>query len=359
MTARGMSATDTSANIHQTFRTALSAQTAFGVTPQMAGAFQRIGTPSGMGAVGSQGLAGVLQSAVAQGLRGSLVSEYLAALVDQGRKAEKQGIRINALDFTRQTTALTAMGAPGMQAARLAGGFRDYSQALAMGGVSDPMHMLLLRAAGFNPSQGVEGYARAMRRLQEEPGAIMPTAIGMTGREVSRTASALGGGTETAGFLMQRALGRMGMPMGFGMAGGILGNLQGGQMTPEAGARFEAMMAAGTQGGAAGRLQLGARALAARGAPIAVGAAGLEQMRVGVGERMAGVIQALERTGLQTANVLAQFKGELMAVISVMKDGVEFLGQALSAASSVFGVERKTYKRDPRPLGSIRRGTRK
>jgi hypothetical protein len=280
------------------FNQAMAAQIRFGTSMGQAGQFGRMGLAGG-GGTGMQGLATVLQGAVAVGLKGSQVPEFLQTLVSLGQSAEKQGIKLNVTEFGKMTMQLRQGGLKGLQGQRVAGGFVQAAQGLASRGVQSPLDVLMLRGAGFQPGQGLEGYAAAMQRLEEPDAELMSNVMGMI------TQGTGGFGTGGRRLLAKRALGRMGIQVGLRQAGALTEAFGRGEVPDISGL----LAAQRQQGGAAGLMER-ARGLVPG---TAVEAAGLEQRRIAAG-RKADWVVGFEKAAIDSAASLNNFKDSLSAV---------------------------------------------
>lgn len=290
----------------QQFTEAMAAQTAYGVTGQQAGQFARMGIRGGGGRGMGQGLAGVLQAAVAQGLRGSQVTEHLQSLVQLGQQAERSGVKINVREFTRGAATLTAAGLQGLQAQRVATGMQQAAMTVSQRGVTSPVDVLLARAAGFDPSQGPEGYARAMNKMA---GGMTTDMMNKLMANMSKGAEAGGFGPEMQALMLRRAMGRMGVQIGPGQATRLLESYRGGEGDIETmlqTAAGQEMIGAGERPGARGRLTRIAERKVRFGAPLTRGAAGLEAFQIGVGARAAKWVLPLERASARAAGAISR-----------------------------------------------------
>jgi len=277
------------------FKGQMAAQVAYGVSAQQAGQVGRMGIRGGGGTGMGQGLAGVLQAAVAQGLRGSQVTEYLQTLVGLGQAAERSGVKINATEFTRSAATLGAAGLQGLQAQRVAGGMQQAAMNVSKRGVQSPIDVMLARAAGFDPSQGPEGYAAAMNKMA---GGMTTDMMNKLMANMTKGAGAGGFGPEMQALMLRRAMGKMGVEVGPGQATSMLEAYRQGK--PFGGDKY------GEEEGAEQRLIKIARGKVRRGAGLAVAAAGLQATQIDVGSRMASTVISLEKASLNTARAISR-----------------------------------------------------
>jgi exonuclease VII small subunit len=300
------------------FREGLAAQAAFGISAAQSGAYARAGLAGGGATAGGMGLSGVLASAVAQGMRGSRVAEYLQQLVTLSQQAERMGIKINMADMTRQSAMLTAQGIAGPQAARIAGGLNQAAMNVSQQGVQTPAQVAMLRAAGWKPEQGRLGYVRAMQRLE---GGMSPEILNNV---LSMSRNELGaqfkgeGASDLRAFGLKRFLSRgLGTNISFAQARTLLEAPQG-----EAWSRYQGMVSAGESPNARSRLIAGAAARVGAGAGLSISSASLEAQRISAGAKLSDVFISLEKTGIGTVRVLGQFRGGLLKVTKAMESTV-------------------------------------
>lgn len=307
------------------FVEAMGAQTRFGVSAQQAGAFGRMGIRGGGGTGMGQGLAGVLQAAVASGLRGSQVTEYLQSLVQLGQQAERSGVKINVTEFTRGAATLTAAGLQGVQAQRVATGMQQAAMGVSKRGVQSPIDVLLARAAGFDPSQGPEGYARVMNKMA---GGMTSDMMNKLLAQLTQGAGAGGFGPQMQSLMLRRAMGKMGVEVGPGQATQLLASYRKGTLDEYI--REEEtrrMLEEGERPGAKTWLRGEARAGVRRGAGLTVGAAGLQAFQVGVGARAAKWVVPLERASANAASAISR--------LSVLKDFAHVVERATKSLDRI------------------------
>jgi hypothetical protein len=294
------------------------AATTMGVSAGTAGQYARMGIAGG-GGFGTADLATVLQSAVAMGLRGSQVPEYLQTLVGLGQQAERQGVRIDERGFGRQSALLRAVGFQGPQIGRVAAGMTSAAMDLSQRGVSSPVDMIMMRAAGYDPTQGIESYARASNRmaggmdldmLQNLMGMIVRGARGGIGRS----------GRETAVMMTRRFFGNIKNPIGPGQASTILDAYQQGKLGREHLSMLGKTIDQGERRGAHGRLVEEARTRVGRGAYLTQIEAGMEAKRIALGTKMSGTMVKLNEASLSAAGAVANFSGQLKTVAGWMAD---------------------------------------
>jgi hypothetical protein len=276
---------------------------------------------AGGGGRGALDLSTTLQNAVTAGLRGAQIHEYLQSLVQLGRTAEQQGVKIDEREFAGTAQLMRGMGFRGPQVTRLTTGITQAGMELSQRGVQGARDMMLLRAAGFQPGGGRESYIRAMEKLEGGGGVgVAQNLLEMLGRGLEGVQGSTPEETARARrFYLRRAMGAMKMPIGSEMAGQILGQMEQGRFTPGTLAAIQERISIGQRGGAFERMDVEAQQRVRIGAPVAKGAAGIELGQIGAGQRMAGTIQALERIGIANVRILGNFNKQIMAVVGGMK----------------------------------------
>jgi len=284
------------------FQESMAAKVRYGVSSGQSGQFRRMGLGGGGGQEGgSQSLASVLQGAFVSGLRGSQVTEYLGTLVGLGQQAEKQGLKISAEGFQTLTMSMGAAGLKGPQQARVAGGLTTGLQGLAQRGVQSPVDMMRLRAAGFEPGQGMEGYATAMANLEDptKQTEIIQKFLAMAAKGTA------GVGKNSGALLFKRLMGKGGTSVSMGQASQMIEAYKDGK-PPD----IQKLLAdREAKGGTAGMVK-GAVGDVGIGASAARAGARLEAQRIGVGKG-AGWVDKFESNGIKAAGAMNNFSGSL------------------------------------------------
>lgn len=300
------------------FEGALAARRVYGIQAQTAGAFARMAEPGG-GGVGNIGLATTLQMAFELGLRGAQIPEYLQSLVQLGQTAEKQGVKINERDFGRSAALMKSVGLRGPQISRVTTGLIGAGMELSQRGVSSPVDMIMMRAAGYDPSQGIEGYATAMNKLAGGMDVEM-----MSNLMQMATTGARGGvggaGRQTTILMLRRLFGRMKMPIGPGIATTLLDAQQQGKLGREHLEMLTRNMKEGERRDAHPELLRGARVGVGMVAGLTKTEATLEARRIGLGIKMAGTMVTLNTASLNAATAVSNFRSELNTVAKWMAD---------------------------------------
>lgn len=296
------------------FQEALAAQRTYGVDMQTAGSFQRGGMAGGGGTAG-QSLTSVLRGADAIGLEGSQVVELLGTLVELQTKAEREGMKVDMNDTLSTMMTLNAAGLQGLQSSRVASGLVSSGQRTGMHGVQDPMDMMWMRAAGFDPAGGLKSYEDSRRKLSKNDATTRQNMI-------KRLVEGSGGfGTPGAALSLVDRMGEAGMGVDFDQADALLKAFADGK-TPDISSILDRQKA----GGGMQDLIKDARGLTGSVAPAARGAAGLEAQRVGIGNDVAGIMQGMEANLIKTGELVGNFKAE----IGVLNDLVRWSIQQIS-----------------------------
>jgi hypothetical protein len=307
------------------FEGALAARRVYGIQAQTAGAFARMGLEGG-GGVGAMDLATTLQMAFEIGLRGSQVPEYLQALVSLGQTAEKQGVKINEREFGRSAALMKSVGLRGPQIGRVTSGLQQAGMDLSQRGVSSPVDMIMMRAAGYDPSQGIEGYATAMNKLAG--GMDLDTLNNLMSMATSGSRGGIGAqGRQTSILMMRRLFGRLKTPIGPGQASTMLDAYQQGKLGREHLAMLGRDIDQGERRGAHTRMVAGARIGVGAVAGLTQVEAGLEAQRIAAGAKFAGVMKNLNQATINAANAANNFNGELKAFSEWMADLTKKLGE--------------------------------
>lgn len=289
------------------FMGALAAKTLYGISMQQSGAFARGGIAGGGANMQGMTLSGVLTAAIDQKINRGQLSEYLQTLVGLQQQAEKMGVKINVRDYVRNAGFLKNLGLQGLQGQRVAGGLASAAMATSRQGVRGPMDVIMARAAGFDPSQGAEGYAMAMNKLA---GGLSPD---MLNNLISMVVSGAGGGgsfgPQMQALMVRRALAKLNVQVGPGQATAMI----------EAKKAGKTLSLDDIKAGSRADMIRKAQAAASRVAPTAVGAAGLAAERVGIGRAAAGWVQAFERNANQSAIIINNFNRDLKALAGLIK----------------------------------------
>lgn len=316
------------------FEGTLAARRVYGIQAPTAGAFARMAEPGGGGMGSNVGLANMLQTSWQLGLRGSLIPEYLQTLVGLGQTAEKQGVKINVQEFRQQSMLLKGAGIQGPQIARITGGLQGAAMDLSQRGVSSPVDMMIMRAAGYDPSQGIEGYSTAMNKLAGGMDVgTMSNLIQMAG--TGARGGVGGAGRQTTIMMMRRYFGRMKIPIGPGIATTLLDAQQQGKLSQEHLDMIKRNMEKGDRRGTHGRLVTGARIGVGMVAGLTQTEATMEAKRIALGTRMAGTMKALNEASLTAAGAVSNFKDQLTTVANWMVSITKTLEKATEGGASV------------------------
>ena len=298
-----------------------AAQRAYGVGTGLSGGFARMGV-AGAGGQGNATLSSAIGTALGQELKGSQIPEFLQTLVAQGREMEQSGVKFNVRNLMDTSNVMSSLGLEGLQASRVSSGLQGAGRRTSSTGVKGPMDVLMMRAAGYNPEQGAEGYARASNRLagglDEE---MLTNLLG----EITGGVQSGSYGSEMQIMLLRRAIGQMGVQVGPEQAKGILDRFHGGEMTVGEGGGSEKDMSPAQMIKEAVSGSSGVGGLAVR-------AAGIQSQQIGLGKELAPTIIALDNAGRGSVRVLTRFKDELKSAARVVEN---FVGAVDTASKSL------------------------
>jgi len=279
-----------------TYDFARAAQTAFGVGVGQTGQMLRsTGRTMGRGA-GSGGedvVARLIGSAVAAGLEGSEIAEYLSGIQGILRRQMELGQDVSSLEgmMNMERRLQTVVG--GYMAGKVTQGYgQAVTGMMASGGGDTADQFMLLRAAGYTGEGGPEEYAKYMLDLQEF-GAATATMPGY----LQNFTGASGLGPNMRALLVQRALsdkGGVGATTARALAGGI----------PLAGAASGGMTAGGI-------IDAG-RAGVSTVAGLTQVEAGLEGKRIEAGYRAAQQVTALNEALINLADGIQTGLGPIL-----------------------------------------------
>jgi hypothetical protein len=221
---------------------------------------------------------------------------------------------------------MRAIGIRGPQIGRLTGAVGQAAMDLSQRGVSSPVDMIMMRAAGYDPSQGVEGYATAMNKLAG--GMDMDTLRNLMSMA---TAGARGGigmaGRQTSILMMRRFFGRLKAPIGPGQASTILDAYQQGKLGREHLDMITSATGKSDRRDTHARLVGGARIGVGMVAPLTKTEAALEARRIALGTKMSNVMVTLNTASINAASAVSNFEGELRSVTKWMADLTKSLSE--------------------------------
>jgi len=297
--------------LHGQFRESMAVGRLYGVSPEQAGGFHRMQMPGGGGEAAGIGL--VMEQIRAMGLQGSQAADYLQTMVEQGKRAEDRGLKINIHGMTETGMFLRAAGLQGAQLGRVTGGITAAYSNMAMTGVQTPAQVAMLRAAGWTPEQGTEGYFKTLAELEGGPGQETLERIMGT---VAQTAAAGRGPWEAGGLFARFFTQGTGTPMGPTMGKELMEQFKGGKLSQEGWEKYSKMM---TQADIeSGKVVPEAIRGASRIGGLAKAGYGLQAEQIGIGGQLAGTFMALDRAGAKSVQAMARFSGELEGAANVM-----------------------------------------
>lgn len=315
------------------------AATTMGVSAGMAGQYSRMGAAGG-GGMGSADLATALSSARALDLRGSQIPEYLQQLVSLGQEAERSGVKIDERSMTRQAALLHTVGLRGSQIARVTTGLSRSAMQLSQRGVSSPSDMLMLRAFGYDPSQGPEGYAKAMLAME---GGMGPQQLNrLMGMLVGAGSSGPMGALE-----LKRFFGGRGTPISGQMATQMIDAYQNGKLGREYVDKLNRTMDKTDRMGTHQALVKYAAGKVGRGAPVTIAEAGMEAQRISLGIKMTGTMENLNTASINAAKAVANFSGQLKTISGLMATitaKIERMTRAISEGKGMSSIITEVMK---------------
>lgn len=308
------------------FREALAAQVVAGTSMQQAGGFYRMFRPGGGGGE-YRSLSETLAAAFVQKLEGGEIGEYLDSLVQLGRQAEQQGVKIDPREFQRGTGLLGALGMKGLQAQRAVTGISSAAMQLSQTGVRGPQDMLLLRAAGYDPAKGPLSYVRAINKLEggisgEGGTQILTNLLSMMVKGVSGTG--VFQEPEMQAFYLRRVLNPL-TKIGAGTATSIIKGYdqKTGQLDPKVVAQVQSMNRKTESAGASRDIITVGAGRARVGAGLAVTAAGLATKQIGLGAGMGDLMVKLQESSTLTVKTLNNFSNGLITAVNKVNDFIK------------------------------------
>lgn len=307
-----------------TFESALAARQLFGVSMGASGGVVRGVMRAGVSADdrdASEQLAKLIGSAVARGLQGSDIEEYLRATSQalEEQVAAGRVVSIGQLVDMEERVARTTGSWRGAEAVRQFGAGGAEAMFAGQGDAASLALMRSLRdpetGAAWTGRGGSEEYAR-FRLLGQDAGVV---AEGMP-RYLAQF-DAQGAGPNMRALLVQNAMRAMGAKVGPGEALRLSGGIE----AEGFGDVWE--------GGAAGMHAPGRAMAAALGSSV-IGEAGIEADRAGMGARMSSTVQAFERT---TNNMAGAFENSLGPAVEKVSEELDRLTHRLRAATEAVG----------------------
>ena len=300
----------------QEFQQALAVQRTAGVGVQQQGALmQAVRRTGGLGEM--QDVADLIGSAVARGLDGSEIGEYLQQQTSFLQEMSQKGINLNIDRLRQAETALTRAGVKGFRSQGIVGGIARGIGEAGFQGPQTAAQLRFMRAMGFTGEGGIEEFARFRMQMQD-PGEVAK-AIPQFFRQNLGAMRASGAGPETMAMFTQQ------------LAAGIGGRIGPGEA--------RAISRAGLDSAKPGQYDIeevvrAAQDLTKAAAPSVMAEAGIEAQRVAIGGEVAGAMQDLSRT---TNNMAATFMNVLGPALDITAEKLENFTAGLDAATSGLG----------------------
>lgn len=298
---------------------AMANQIQYGIGFQQSGQFARAGMAGGGGTGGGAGaLTAFMRGGQAQGLQGSQIQEYLKTLVELQSKAESQGIKIDAKEFTKSSMQMKAVGFEGLQGQRVAGGMIGALQGLSGRGVSSPIDMALMRAAGYTGEGGSEEHFRIKAQMEHPDQKMISKVLGTIATGVQGVE-----GEYTQAGIAKMFFGQMGVNVGSDQAMKMISNIKNGKPPgiEDLLNRQKTLNQQSIVDQATGTIGKG-------GAGITVGAAALQNQRIGVGMGSAKWVQALEANSISMGKTMNNFGKDIEKLAG-------FTARALNAVNKI------------------------
>ena len=319
-------------------RSAFAAQTAYGVGPEVSGAFLQAGRRGG--AVGAQGRGGeamvdALQGAVSLALKGSELQDYMAQMANDISAWKQTGIPVNTKSIQQMSAGIASSGLGGVRGAVIGRGLAQAGQRLAAGGVQDTVDMLMLQTMGGFKGGGMEDYEKAQIRL-EQMGTKGHAWDDTTVKELVSQLMFAGGGGATGRQVVRQAFGRKGVQMAQGETMAFTKWATGEEMTPEEQAqarKIRGEMNAASAGGPQdmGGLETQALDMVKNLAPALSTAADLQNKQNDVGLQWLGTMQTLQKSMLDISQA---FSYVAQTPITALANGTLTLTGALKALAT-------------------------
>ena len=196
-------------------RAGFAAQTAYGIGPEVQGAFLQAGRRGG--AVGAEGrgaeaMVDTIADGFALGLKGSELQDYMAQMANDISAWKQTGMPINTKSIQQMGEAIAVTGLGGVRGAAIAGGIAKAGQRLSMSGIKTMTDLLVFQKLGGWQGGGIAEYEKAQMRLESMGG---PGGWGEKDlKELFGAFTAKGKGGAGGREVLMRALSGMGVPIG-------------------------------------------------------------------------------------------------------------------------------------------------
>ena len=310
-----------------TFRESMVLSRAFGIGPETSGGYYKMfGAGGGGMAASQQTLSQTVAAGMAMGLKGSRLVEYTQMLVNQGRRAEQQGLKMDVGGYVESMMAMRSVGVSGAQSSRIVAGLTSYAQNVSFTGVTKPMDMMLMRAAGYNPEEGPESYARTKNKLSR--GVDLTTMTNLF-KGIGEGAGAGGVGPEMKIMRTRNALESMGVRIGPELASAI-GGFGRGEMSIED-------LAKRAQEQDVGKWLTRAETVTGQVGGGAKQEASLSASRIAAGGKFGGLVGEAQRAQIAAVNAMSVFAGDLKGLAGVVRKAASAMGEAFKKFKTVSG----------------------
>lgn len=308
-------------------QTGFAAQTAYGVGPEVSGAYLRGARRGGLAGVpgmnAAEALTKSLSEAVELGLRGSEVSEYMQIMANGIQQFQQTGMPINPTSIGDMSRAASGMGLGATRGMAVGAGMFAAAQGLAgRGTIQSPLDILAMQTLGGFKGGGTREYVRGMEQLEQG---------GFGGQQMTeffRRIVAASGGGELGQLGLRQALSGWGVKMGWREAGMVQRQMEG-TATPEEQEQLRRMIAERGKGmaGPEDLLQQAAEMMK-EAAPALQRQADIQNKQLKSGEQMLSAVQNMESA---TANVNNTFTNNIAPTITKLTKKVEEITEELPA----------------------------
>lgn len=332
-------------------RAAFAAQTAYGVGPEVSGAFLMGGRREAM--VGARGRAGELMAqtigdALSMGLQGWEATEYMQQMAAGIDTFKQTGIPINPRSIGRMGQEFAQTGVGGLRGGIMGRGLMQGLQRISTEGIGGGVDLLAAQIFGGFQGGGMGNWWEMQKRLEAGGGEEGFTAEQM--REFIQRATQAGGGGVTGMMTLREVMRQMGVQMTAAETEQLArGALAPEEMTEEQRARMGRVREQMAEGARGAPMGVGDIVQDARSMMDAFGSeirrtAALQNKTNDIGEKLTGVFNDLQGSALAINNIFASLgKDTLRSFSSAAEDvakKMEKIAIGLSKMESASALER-------------------
>jgi hypothetical protein len=332
-------------------QTAFAAQTAYGIGPEVSGAFLMGGRREGM--VGARGRSGELMAqtigdALSMGLQGWEATEYMQQMAAGIDSFKQTGIPINPRSLGQMGKEFAQTGVGGLRGGVMGRGLMQGLQRISTEGISGGVDLLAAQVFGGFEGGGLGNWWEMQKKLEAGGGEEGFSAEQM--REFVRRATEAGRGEIGGMITLRNVMREMGVQMTTEETEQLArGALSPEEMTPEQRERMgrvREQMAAGARGapmGVADLTQDARTMMDAFGTEIRRTAA-LQNKQNDIGERLVPVFNDLQKSAVNINNIFASLGTETLQQFTSAAEGVsskmEKIAVSLGKMESASALER-------------------